>query len=88
MLFFTAKPDLPDEHKARLEFRLQQIADGVGANAYTLPVRSCSHFGFDSPAANAASVLAVIGEHLNADFSGMKIENALDVVQKQASGGG
>ena len=87
MIFFQSKPDVSITDKARLEFRLQQIADCIGADKFLLPVLSLEHL---LPPGQSAldSTLAAVTNHLGVDFSGFKIQESLNVIEQKSGGGG
>lgn len=86
-MFFTPKASLSDNEKSRIEFSLQQIAQCVGFERFTLPVVSRQTF-FDVYQAerNPQDVMALVGEHLGHDVNDIQVRVALP--QAQSGGGG
>ena len=88
MLFFQSKLNIADHEKVRLEFRLQQITDCIGAKRMRLQVLDVDQLVPADDSAKPESILASIRNHLSFDFVGFKIQEALEVVQQQSGGGG
>ena len=87
MLFFQSKPDIPVIDKARLEFRLQQIADCVESRRFFLPILSVDQL-VTQEQQRLEPTLEIIAKHLGFDFSGFKIQESLSVVEEKSGGGG
>lgn len=87
MIFFQSKPAVSTTDKARLEFRLQQISDCLGADKLLLPVLPIQNL--IAPAQSGlGNTLDAVAKHLGVDFSGFKIQESLDVVEQKSGGGG
>ncbi|MEM7314585.1 MAG: hypothetical protein AAF497_15675 [Planctomycetota bacterium] len=88
IVFLKPKANLPDAEKSRIEFHLQQIAECIGFDRFTLPVLSRKTlFGLYESNRNPQQVIEFVGDHLAHDVS----EVRLRVVPQQAqegSGGG
>ena len=87
-MLFQSKPNIADYEKARIEFRLQQVADCVGPHRLRLPVLNVDQLVPDDASSKPASILDKLRNHLSFDFAGFKIQEALDVVQQKSGGGG
>ncbi|KLU05387.1 hypothetical protein RISK_002594 [Rhodopirellula islandica] len=86
-MFFQPKANLPDSAKSRIEFCLQQIAECVGLERFSLPVVSRKAiFDLYEVERNPQHVIAFVGKHLGHDVNGIQVRNALP--QAQSAGGG
>ena len=77
---------MPDNEKARIEFHLQQIAECIGFDRFTLPVLS----EYDLLSENVATteqLKCLVGEHLGHDVSGVKVQTFPMQPEKVGGGG-
>jgi hypothetical protein len=88
IVFFKPKPNLPDAEKARIEFHLQQIAECVGFDRFTLPVLSRDRlFGLYETEKDPQQVIGFVGKHLAHDVSGIRLSVVPQQLQNCAGGG-
>lgn len=87
-MFFQSKPDIADHDKARLEFRLQQITDAVGVVRMQSSIQASTRLVPSDPNAKPEQILETIRDLTGHDFSGLKIQQSLDVLQPKSGGGG
>lgn len=86
-MFFKPKANLSDAEKSRIELCLQQIAECVGFERFTLPVLSPKTlFEVYETERNPQHVIEFVGKHLGHDVSGIQVRVALP--QAQSAGGG
>ncbi|MEM1068764.1 MAG: hypothetical protein AAGI63_07700 [Planctomycetota bacterium] len=73
VVFFRAKPNLSDTHKAQIEFYFQQVVECIGHERVRLPVLSLAAMmePFEAEP-NADSVIRFAGKHLNYDTTGIQ----------------
>lgn len=85
-MFFKSKPNLPDAEKARIEYSLQQIAESIGFDRFTLPVLSRKRlFEFHESAPDHHQLLKLFGDHLSHDVSEVQLRW---IPQQTQEGGG
>ncbi|MFG0291022.1 MAG: hypothetical protein ACF8CQ_22835 [Rhodopirellula sp. JB044] len=78
---------MSDAAKSRIEFHLQQIAECVGFERFTIPVVSRETvFGVYESGRNPQHVIEFVGKHLGHDVSGIQVRVGLP--QAPAAGGG
>ncbi|MEM1225731.1 MAG: hypothetical protein AAGJ40_08530 [Planctomycetota bacterium] len=83
-MFLKPKANLPDAEKSRIEFCLQQIAECIGFDRFTLPVLSRKTlFGLYEGKRNPQSLIEFVGDHLAHDVDGIQFR----AVPKQATSG-
>ena len=80
-MFFSAKPNLPDSEKARIEFHLQQLADCIGMERFQRPVVSTDSL-LHQFSNSAQDLIGFVGQHLSHDVSELKIEFVPEQVEK------
>jgi hypothetical protein len=85
MVLFQSKPNVPDSEKARLEFHLQQIADGISIQRLKLPVIDAQHF-FSRPFSEQEIVDRVC-THLEHDGSSIGYQFVPKELEKCGGGG-
>ena len=87
-MFFKPKPNLPDAEKARVEFHLQQIAECVGFDRFTLPVLSRKRlFGLYESDKNPQQMIGFVGNHLSHDVSEIRFRVVPKQLQNCGGGG-
>ena len=87
-MFFKPKPNLPDAEKARIEFHLQQIAECVGFDRFTLPVLSRKTlFGLYESKQKPQQMIAFVGNHLAHDVSEIRFRVVPQQLQNCGGGG-
>ncbi|MCC9645226.1 hypothetical protein LOC71_23350 [Rhodopirellula sp. JC740] len=86
-MFFKPKANLSDSAKSRIEFCLQQIAECLGFERFTLPVlsRKALFSAYDSEQ-NSRQFVAYLGRHLKHDVQGIQVRVGLP--QAPSLGGG
>jgi len=88
MAFFQSKPNLPAADKAKVEFRLQQIADCIGFDRFQLPVRSLTELVSLSETDNSVEgIVAFAGKHLSHDVNALQVIVAPQELEKCGGGG-
>lgn len=88
MPFFKSAPNISPEEKPRLEFHLQQLAECLGTNRFTLPVLSKDEVLGNSGALHSADqILNIAGKHLSHDVSGITIQSVPQAPEKCGGGG-
>jgi hypothetical protein len=89
MAFFKLTPNLPDDEKARIEFHLQQIAEGIGFDRFQLPVRDAESLmgSSQSEYRTPDQIKGLVGDHLGHDVSGLSIQTVLLPPEKCGGGG-
>ena len=88
MTFFQSKPNLPAADKAKVEFRLQQIADCIGFDRFQLPVQPLKDLLALADAENLVErAVAFAGKHLSHDVSGLRVVIAPQELEKWGGGG-
>ncbi len=86
-MFFRPKANLSDSAKSRLEFCLQQIAECIGFDRFTLPVLSRETlFQVYEAERTPQQVVAFVGKHLGHDVEGIQVRFGLP--QAPSTGGG
>lgn len=86
-MLFKPKANLPDSAKSRIEFCLQQIAECVGFERFSLPVLSRKMlFDVYEAERKPQQVIAIVGKHLGHDVDGIQVRVGLP--QAQSTGGG
>ncbi|GAA5511040.1 hypothetical protein [Novipirellula caenicola] len=86
-MFFKPKANLSDAEKSRFELCLQQIAECIGFERFTLPVLSPKTlFEVYETERNPQHVIQFLGKHLDHDVNGIQVRVALP--QAQSAGGG
>ena len=86
-MIFKAKANLPDSAKSRIEFCLQQIAECVGFERFSLPVLNRrTLFEVHEAERKPQQVVAFAGQYLEHDVSGIQVRVALP--QALSAGGG
>ena len=88
ILFWKPKANLPDAEKSRIEFHLQQIAESVGFDRFTLPVLSRNDlFGLYESKRDPQQMIEFVGNHLNHGVSGVGFRVAPQQAQNCSGGG-
>ncbi len=89
MPFFKSAPSVSDEEKPRIEFHLQQLAECLGFERFTLPVlKKDDLLGTSAGTLQTANgVLKTVGNHLNHDVSGITIQS-VPLAPEKCGGGG
>ena len=72
-MFFKPKANLPDTEKSRIELHLQQIAECVGFDRFTLPVLSRKTlFALYESKGDPQHMIEFVGDHLAHDVHGIQ----------------
>ena len=72
-MFWKPKATLPDGEKSRIEFHLQQIAECIGFDRFTLPVLGRrTLYGLYESKRDPRQMIEFVGNHLNHDVSGVR----------------
>lgn len=88
MNFFKSKPNLPDSEKAKAEFHFQQLADCLGTERFQLPVQRLDSLLNAIRADDGIKrVVALVGEHLSHDVSGLSVKVTPQQLEKCGGGG-
>ena len=88
MAFFQSKPNLPAADKAKVELRLQQIADCIGFDRFQLPVQPLKELvGLSDNTNPTERAVAFAGEHLSHDVSGLRVVVTPQELEKCGGGG-
>ncbi|MFK7769595.1 MAG: hypothetical protein AB8B55_20455 [Mariniblastus sp.] len=86
-MFFKAKPNLPTDEKARIEFHLSQIADVIGFERMLLPVLDSGLLLRSPQTASIEQMIETVGNHLSHDVGGIQVEAIPTAPEKCGSGG-
>ena len=92
MALFRPTPNLDDNERARLEFRMQRIADSIGVARMKLPVVAVQEV-FDSidtsrdDATNGRAVMDFVSNHLDHELASVAMEVSIEQAAKCSSGG-
>ncbi|EMI16836.1 hypothetical protein RMSM_06231 [Rhodopirellula maiorica SM1] len=87
-MFFKPKANLSDAEKSRIELCLQQIAECVGFERFTLPVLSPKTlFGVYESERDPQQVIQFVGKHLDHDVSGIQVRVFPQLAQSSCGGG-
>ena len=88
MPFFKSAPNVSAEEKPRIEFHLQQLAQCLGTDRFTLPVLSKEEvLGSSGAIRSADEILNVVGKHLAHDVSEITIQT-VPLAPEKCGGGG
>ncbi|MFT5301614.1 MAG: hypothetical protein ACI814_002420 [Mariniblastus sp.] len=88
MAFFKPTANLPDEDKARIEFHLQQIAESIGFDRFSLPVLSAQDILYGAGGTLAVEgIKHTVGQHLHHDVGTLTIKTELTELEKCGGGG-
>lgn len=89
MVFFKPKPNLPDAEKARIEYHFQQLAECIGFDRFRLPVlRRQMLIDQWQSHQDAPQMIRYLGEQLDHDTSGIRLDLTRQQQAASCSGGG
>ncbi|MEM6689007.1 MAG: hypothetical protein AAF664_06240 [Planctomycetota bacterium] len=87
-MFFKPKANLHDSEKSRIEFHLQQIAECIGFDRFTLPVLSRKTlFGFYDTKGDPKKIIDSVGKHLAHDVGDVQFRVVPQMAQSTCGSG-